>query len=129
MEPASHSSRQFIAAVFLADVPRIASLLRFSPHLAHDRFARGDTALHHASRNGDTVVVSALVSGGSDPNAISDVKQFPLYCAAGHGHVDTVSCLLSLGADPTLQLEDGKTVAEWLKPFVDRDARFARASK
>ena len=44
-KPASEVARQFIYAVFLANVPRVDAMLRANPALARERYARGDAAL------------------------------------------------------------------------------------
>ena len=122
-EPASELVRQFIYAVFLANTERVSAMLRDDPELAKERYARGDTALHHAARNGDLEIVTQLVSRGADVNATTDNNHFPLYCAAGHGHVETTQYLVEKGADLQAQLSDGKTVTEWLKQYADHDRR------
>ena len=122
-EPASELARQFIYAVFLANSGRVNAMLRDDPELAKERYARGDTALHHAARNGDLEIVKQLVSSGSDVNATTDNNHFPLYCAAGHGHVETTQYLVDEGADVQAKLSDGKTVAQWLKQYADHDRR------
>ena len=122
-EPASEIARQFIYAVFLANVERVSAMLRDNPELVEERYARGDTALHHATRNGDLEVVKQLVSNDADVNAIADQGHFPLYCAAGHGHVETTQYLKENGADLQARLSDGKTVTEWLKQYADHDGR------
>ena len=123
-KPATELARQFIYAVFLANLPRVSAMLRDNAELTRERYARGDTALHHASRNGDLEIVGQLVSRGADPNAMSDHGHFPLYCAAGHGHLETTQFLLENGADVRARLNDGKTVVEWLRQFADNDRRF-----
>ena len=123
-EPATELARQFIYAVFLANLPRVSAMLRENAELTQERYARGDTALHHAARNGDLEIVQQLVSCGADPNAMSDHGHFPLYCAAGHGHLETTRYLLENGADLGAKLSDGKTVPEWLRQFSDHDDRF-----
>ena len=123
-KPSTEVERQFIYAVFLANVPRISAMLSDNEGLTRERYARGDTALHHAARNGDLDIVEQLVSCGADPNAMSDHGHFPLYCAAGHGHVETTQFLVENGADIQARLSDGKTVVEWLKQFADHDRRF-----
>ena len=85
-------------------------MLGDNPELAQKRYARGDTALHHAARNGDIEIVELLVSRGADVNARSDHGHFPLYCAAGHGHLETTRYLMENGADLEARLSDGKTV-------------------
>ncbi len=122
-KPASEVARQFIYAVFLANAPRVDAMLRDNPSLARERYSLGDTALHHASRNGDLDVVWHLVGHGADVNATSDNGHFPLYCAAGHGHAETTRYLLEKGANREAAMADGKTVAVWLKQYVDHDRR------
>ena len=123
-KPSTERARQFIYAVFLANVQRVNAMLDTNPELAQERYARGDTALHHAARNGDLEIVEQLVSRRSDPNAMSDHGHFPLYCAAGHGHLETTQYLVENGADLEARLSDGKTVVEWLRQFADHDRRF-----
>ena len=122
-KPASEIARQFIYAVFLANVERVNAMLRDDSVLVEERYARGDTALHHATRNGDLEIVKQLVSSGADVDAMADQGHFPLYCAAGHGHVETTEYLVENGADLQTRLSDGKTVTEWLKQYADHDRR------
>ena len=122
-KPSSETARQFIYAVFLANVPRVNAMLRDNSKLVQERYAHGDTALHHAARNGDLEIVEQLVGSGADVNLISDHGHFPLYCAAGHGHVETTLYIVEHGADLQARLGDGKTVVEWLKQFADHDRR------
>ena len=122
-KPSNEIARQFIYAVFLANAERVGAMLRDKPELVEERYARGDTALHHATRNGDLEIVKQLVSNGADVNAIANQGHFPLYCAAGHGHVETTRYLVENGADLQARLSDGKTVTEWLKQYADHDRR------
>ena len=122
-KPSSETARQFIYAVFLANVPRVNAMLRDNSKLVQERYAHGDTALHHAARNGDLEIVEQLVGSGADVNVTSDHAHFPLYCAAGHGHVETTLYIVEHGADLQARLGDGKTVVEWLKQYADHDHR------
>ena len=122
-KPASEIARQFIYAVFLANVERVSAMLRDNSALVKERYAHGDTALHHAARNGDLEIVKQLVTGGADVNTTTGNNHFPLYCAAGHGHVETTQYLVEEGADLQARLSDGKTVMEWLKQYADNDRR------
>ena len=122
-EPTSEIARQFIYAIFLANEGRVNAMLRDNPALVQERYARGDTALHHATRNGDLEIVKQLVSSGADVNATANQGHFPLYCAAGHAHVETTRYLVEKGADLEARLPDGKTVTEWLKQYADHDRR------
>ena len=122
-EPSSDLARQFMCAVFLANVHRVKAMLRDHPELVHERYARDDTALHHAARNGDLEIVELLVEGGADVNAMTEPKHFPLYCAAGHGHVETTRFLLESGADLEAKIGGDKTIVEWLKQYAENDKR------
>ena len=122
-KPSSEIARQFIYAVFLANVGRVNAMLRDNPKLVQERYARGDTALHHATRNGDLEIVEQLVGAGADVNGTTGNGHFPLYCAAGHGHVETTRYLAENGADLQARLAEGKTVTEWLKQYADNDRR------
>ena len=122
-KPLNEAARQFIYAVFLANMQRVNAMLRDNPQLVQERYARGDTALHHAARNGALEIVEQLVGSGADVNATSDHAHFPLYCAAGHGHVETTRYLVEHGADLQARLGDGKTTTEWLKQYADHDRR------
>ena len=122
-KPSSETARQFIYAVFLANVQRVNAMLRDNAKLVHERYARGDTALHHAARNGDQEIVEQLVDSGADVNVRSDHAHFPLYCAAGHGHVETTRYLVEHDADLQARLADGKTLVEWLKQYASHDSR------
>ena len=122
-KPSSEIARQFIYAVFLANVGRVNAMLRDNPKLVQERYARVDTALHHATRNGDLEIVEQLVGAGADVNGTTDNGHFPLYCAAGHGHVETTRYLVENGADLQARLAEGKTVTEWLKQYADNDRR------
>ena len=122
-KPSSEIARQFIYAVFLANAGRVNAMLPDNPKLVQERYARGDTALHHATRNGDLEIAEQLVGAGADVNRTTDNGHFPLYCAAGHGHVETTRYLVENGADLQARLADGKTVTEWLKQYADNDRR------
>ena len=122
-KPSSEIARQFIYAVFLANAGRVNAMLPDNPKLVQERYARGDTALHHATRNGDLEIVEQLVGAGADVNGTTDNGHFPLYCAAGHGHVETTRYLVENGADLQARLAEGKTVTEWLKQYADNDRR------
>jgi len=124
VRPPDDLSRQFLAAVFLADVGRARSLLRFHPHLATTRDGRGDQPIFHAARNGDTEIVRLLIEHGADVNAANDFGHTVLYCAGGHGHVETLRLLLEAGADRDAKFTDkGITLFEWLAQYPN-DSRY-----
>ncbi len=129
VRPTDDLSRQFLVAVFLADAARVQALLNRHPHLAMAVDGRGDHPIHHAARNGDTEIVRLLIAYGTDVNVANDRGHTVLYCAGGHGHLDTVELLLERGADPDAKFtEDNKTLLEWLAQFPD-DTRFIRIAE
>jgi ankyrin repeat protein len=124
VRPTDDLSRQFLAAVFLADAARVRSLLGRHPRLATTPDGRGDQPIHHAARNGDTEIVRLLIARGADVNARNPRGHTVLYCAGGHGHLETLQLLLGAGADKDATFtDDGKTLLEWLDQYPD-DARY-----
>jgi ankyrin repeat protein len=123
VRPTDDLSRQFLAAVFLADTARVRSLLARHSHLATATDGRGDRPIHHAARNGDTQIVQLLIEHGADVNAINTRGHTVLYCAGGHGHLETLELLLDKGADCDARLADGRTLIEWLAQYPD-DCRY-----
>ena len=78
-------------------------------------------AIHHAARNGDTEIVRLLIEAGADVNAANPRGHTVLYCAGGHGHLDSVKLLLDNGADPHAKFtDDGKDLLGWLAQFESR---------
>ncbi|MDG3005127.1 ankyrin repeat domain-containing protein [Paludisphaera mucosa] len=125
VRPADDLSRQFLAAVFLANAARVRSLLDRHPHLAAAADGRGDRPIHHAARNGDAEIVRLLMGRGADVDAMTTRGQSVLFCAGGHGHLGVVRILLDAGADRNARaVRDGKTLLEWLDQFPG-DRRFA----
>ena len=126
--PPNNLLRQFLAAVFLANDSRVESMLGLHPDLASLPDGRGDLAIHHAARNGDTAIVALLIQFGANVNATNDRNHTVLYCAGGHGHLETVRCLLNAGADALAKFaHDGKTLLDWLGQYPD-DQRLSRVA-
>lgn len=124
VRPTNDLSRQFLAAVFLADVARVRSLLSRHPSLATTVDGCGDQPIHHAARNGDTEIVRLLIEHGADVNAKNTRGHTVLYCAGGHGHLEALQLLLLHGADcDTKFTVDDKTLLEWLAQYPD-DCRY-----
>jgi ankyrin repeat protein len=125
VRPTDDLSRQFLAAVFLADALRVRSMLARHPHLATAADGRGDYPIHHAARNGDTQIVRLLIEAGADVNARNTRGHTVLYCAGGHGHLDTLQLILDAGGDCDVRFtQDGKALMEWLSQYPN-DPRFA----
>jgi ankyrin repeat protein len=124
VRPTDDLSRQFLAAVFVADARRVHSLLERHPHLATTPDGRGDQPIHHASRNGDTEIVRLLVEHGADVNAKNPRGHTVLYCAGGHGHLDCLQLLLEAGAD----LDAQNSLMEFLAQYPE-DPRYAPIAK
>ena len=124
VRPTDDLSRQFLAAVFLTDAVRVRSLLGRHPRLATTPDGHGDQPIHHAARNGDSEVVRLLIEFGANVNAQNQRGHTVLYCAGGHGHLDTLQLLLNAGADRDARFtHDAKTLMEWLAQYPD-DTRF-----
>lgn len=124
VRPADDLSRQFLAAVFLADAARVRSLLGRHPQLATTADGRGDLPIHHAARNGDTAIVRLLIEYGADVNGQTPRGHTVLYCAGGHGHLETVRLLLDQG----VKRDACESLAEWLVQYPD-DIRFLPISE
>lgn len=124
VRPTDDLSRQFLAAVFLADAARVRALLSRHPHLATAPDGRGDHPIHHAARNGDTEIVRLLIQYNADVNAQTPHGHTVLYCAGGHGHLDTLQLLLNSGADCNARFTPAaRTLLEWLAQYPN-DPRF-----
>jgi ankyrin repeat protein len=119
VRPMDDLSRQFLAAVFLADTGRVRSLLARHPHLATAPDGRGDQPIHHAARNGDTEIVRLLIEHGADVNATNPRGHTVLYCAGGHGHLDILQLLLDKGVERAAQ----QSLLEFLAEYPD-DCRY-----
>ncbi|XP_078583465.1 uncharacterized protein LOC144866125 isoform X2 [Branchiostoma floridae x Branchiostoma japonicum] len=63
-----------------------------------------EQALRHAAEKGDAVRVKQMLVEGVNPDAVDDYwKRTPLHLAAENGHHETVSALLTAGADVNVQ--------------------------
>jgi uncharacterized protein len=80
----------------------------------HTERSDGETALHTASKWGDAEATQVLVANGADINKLGEEGFTPLHYAAEQGHLDTVRCLLSLGA-ANLQDRNGNTPSSLAK--------------
>jgi ankyrin repeat protein len=120
VRPTDDLSRQFLAALFVADARRVRSLLERHPRLATTPDGHGDHPIHHASRNGDSEIVRLLIEHGGDVNAKNPRGHTVLYCAGGHGHLECLQLLLQAGAD----LDAQQSLIEFLAEYPE-DSRYA----
>jgi len=125
-QPADQLSRQLFAAIFLNDEQRVGKLITLHPEIATQPDRRGNQPIHHAARNGSTTIVKLLIDAGASVNETTPRGHTVLYCAAGHGHCETVELLLEHNADREAKFtHDGKNVLEWLQQYPD-DPRLVR---
>ena len=129
--PQKTHNKQLLTYAYAGDKQKVGELLIAKADInAQD--SDGTMALHKATLDGRTDVVSLLLSAGADKN-IRDENDFtPLYIAAYQGHTDLVALLLDVGAQPNVQDKDGFTplyAATWrgVKPLLVRIFFSARA--
>uniref|UniRef100_A0A158PIN3 Arf-GAP with coiled-coil, ANK repeat and PH domain-containing protein 2 n=1 Tax=Angiostrongylus costaricensis TaxID=334426 RepID=A0A158PIN3_ANGCS len=72
----------------------------------------GTTALHIATKNGQTAAVEFLLLNGAKINVLDDKLCTPLHLAAAEGNTLQVCQLLKRGADKSLKNADGVTPLE-----------------
>ena len=69
----------------------------------------GQTPLHYAVRNGNTVVLGSLVRAGADPAAKdTEYGSTPLHLAATLKADDLIRDLVAAGADPGVARKNGE---------------------
>lgn len=68
-----------------------------------------ETALHHASFNGDVEEVERLIKEGYNLNARTEHFEVPLHYAAIKGHAKVIAKLVEAGAELDLYNNDGVT--------------------
>ena len=77
----------------------------------------GMRAVQAASAAGHKDVVAFLGSRGADVNAVDDLQETPLHCAAYYGRASVCTTLLALGADPAAKDKDGYTALDKARLF------------
>lgn len=98
------------------DAESIRTLVEQHQLTANFGNSMGQTALHVAAIWNSTAAGTALIDLGADVNARNDLGGgTPLHMAAGRGRVEFCELLLANGADPTLQLTDGRLAAEMVE--------------
>ena len=73
----------------------------------------GNTALHHAAKNGMFDVVALLVASGANINAKNDIGETPLFYAERSYSQHVKKLLLALGADASIANSDGKKAEDF----------------
>ncbi|GAA6170012.1 ankyrin repeat domain-containing protein [Sessilibacter corallicola] len=77
------------------DVP---ALLKKEPNLLDCTNYSGETVLQFFSMEGDTKIVSLLLSCGAEPD------EWSIYFASNFGHIDTLLLLFEAGGKPDVEL-------------------------
>lgn len=78
--------------------------------------ADGWTALHFASRAGQTAVVDLLLKQGANPNlAEKETGTTPLHLACLNGNRRVIRLLLTHGADKSIKSKHGNTAEQFLE--------------
>ena len=76
------------------------------------------TALHAASKAGETQVVRLLIDSGADIEARDNRENTPLVLASHGGHIDAVRVLIESGADLTPRNSEGRGVCDFVPGFT-----------
>ncbi|CAJ0950254.1 unnamed protein product, partial [Mesorhabditis belari] len=103
----------FMWAVVAGNIDAIEFLLQNCPPSRHEIDSHGLTALHLAALMGNERVCKILIKQGWHLSGGDKNFATPIHLAAGRGHTDVVSCLVTAGAD--MKAVD----------FMDRTAIFA----
>lgn len=122
----------FLTAAAEGHAAVIDILLQKRPALLNSRTKSGNTALHRAAAYGQTHLIAKLAAAGAAAatgaaaaasadaaaaavNARNSDGATPLGRACRWGHADTAAALLSVGADPSLADNCGKTPQQWAR--------------
>lgn len=74
-----------------------------------------DTPLHSAAAGNEVDLLRELMPYVTSIDVIGDIGLTPMAAAALHGNVEAVEYLLSCGADPFMEAEDGWSVLDFMK--------------
>lgn len=77
----ARGTQAIIAAAGRGDLPAVATEIAREPALASAGNETGDTALHHAAKNGHLHVVRALLAAGANIDAVRGDGYRPVHCA------------------------------------------------
>ncbi len=102
------------------DLDAVRALITADPDSVDADDEHGWRPIFHAGLWRQESVVRLLVEHGADVNAKNDRGHTVLYCAGGHGHLDTVQMLLEVGVDG----DAATSLLEWLAQYPG-DNRFA----
>jgi len=94
------------------DMEKLQKLINKNPSLINKKDEDGDTPLHLAAEEGQTIIAEFLISKGAKVNGKSNNKETPLHLAAEKGHLEMVRLLIKKGADINIKNEKGETPLE-----------------
>jgi ankyrin repeat protein len=130
----SSGTAGIIAAAGRGDVPAIEAELARDGELAWASDETGDTALHHAAKNGQLDVVNVLIAAGANVDAVRGDGYRPIHCALmpnWHFQVSLgtrrkiADMLLSRGARYTIFIAALLGDEAFVRSSLDRDRSLA----
>ena len=94
------------------DIDKVRDLIATDPAVVDLDDEHEWRPIFHAGLWRQEAVVLALIDHGADVNATNDSGHTVLYCAGGHGHLETLQLLLDQGAGRAARLApDGQGAA------------------
>ena len=113
-----NSALQLAHMIERGDVRGVSEALRANPSLVRARTADGDTPLHIACWQKQIAIIGTILAYRPDLNARGCYGRTALHYAVHEGRaisVPIVGMLLSMGADPFVQDDNGFSVEDWAK--------------
>eukprot|EP00112_Aurelia_sp_Birch-Aquarium-sp1_P013468 Seg286.1 transcript_id=Seg286.1/GoldUCD/mRNA.D3Y31 product="Ankyrin repeat domain-containing protein 49" protein_id=Seg286.1/GoldUCD/D3Y31 len=108
-ESSAQLGNYFLEAAEFGKMEFVEKLLQAKDDLIAYKDTDGYTALHRASYNGHTDMMTFLISVGADVAAKTENCWQPLHCACRWNHVDAALLLLQSNADINCQSKGGQT--------------------
>ncbi len=109
---------QLADMIVRGDVRGVTEALRADPSLVAAKTPDGDTPLHIACWQKQIAIIGTILAYRPDLNARGAYGRTPLHYAVHEGRaisVPIVGLLISMGADPFLQDDNGFSVEDWAK--------------